>query len=173
MAGVRVDEPPDPYTSVMVWNLGARRGPKCPDEHWVYLPNSTSGAHRVGFYSNVSESFLPAAARGRGEHVSAYVEHAYRGGEPPTAETLAADQDAMLGELQALGWIGEVSVVDATWIDVAYTWSHPGSTWVASARAALVAHGIATVGRYATWTFQGIADSVRDGLQLGATLATP
>lgn len=171
LADARVDAEPDPYTSAMVWNIGASRGPKCPDDHWVYLPTSASGAHRVGFYSNVDESFLPVSARGRGDRVAAYVEHAYAGGEPPSAAALAHDRAAMLDELQALGWIGDVEVVDPTWIDVAYTWSRPGSNWVESARSALAERGVRTVGRYATWRFQGIADSVRDGLVAGAELA--
>lgn len=172
LAAMRHEPTPDPFTSVMVWNVGARRGPKCPDEHWVYLPRSESGAHRVGFYSNVDESFLPASARGRGDRVAAYVERAYRGGELPSAATLERDRASVLDELQSIGWIGEMDVIDATWIDVAYTWSRPGSTWVASARSALAARGVHTVGRYATWTFQGIADSVRDGLRSGAELVT-
>jgi hypothetical protein len=126
----------------------------------------------VGFYSNVDESFLPAAARGRGDRVAAYVERAYAGDAPPAAETLARDRASMLDELQACGWIGDVGVIDPTWIDVAYTWSRPGSRWVESARGALAANRVHTVGRYATWTFQGIADSVRDGLRVGAELAS-
>ena len=31
-------------------------------------------------------------------------------------------------------------------------------------------HGVMQVGRYARWVFQGIADSVRDGLMAGATV---
>ena len=34
----------------------------------------------------------------------------------------------------------------------------------------LDAHDIVMVGRYARWIFQGIADSIRDGLMAGAAL---
>src|SRR5438094_255503 len=40
MAQAEVDEGPDPYTSVLVLNIGARRGSRCPDEHWLYLPDT-------------------------------------------------------------------------------------------------------------------------------------
>ena len=60
MAGLRVDAPPDPHTSVLVLNIGALRGPACPDQHWIYVPDSRSGFHRIGFYSNVDVGFLPA-----------------------------------------------------------------------------------------------------------------
>ena len=75
--------------------------------------------------------------------------------------------DAVVSELQATGYVGAVDVVDPTWIDVAYTWSWPGSTWRTRALDALAAHGIHQVGRYARWSFQGIADSVKEGLQAG------
>ena len=47
----------DPYTSVLVVNIGATKGDKCPDDHWIYTPQNKSGFHRVGFYSNVDSSF--------------------------------------------------------------------------------------------------------------------
>ena len=76
-------------------------------------------------------------------------------------------------ELQDLGFIGEALVVDPTWIDVAYTWSWPGTRWQRAQIDALEAVGIIPVGRYARWSFQGIADSIRDGLVAGAALRIP
>jgi len=46
----------------------------------------------------------------------------------------------------------------------------PGSTWRKKAISALQEAGIEAIGRYARWHFQGIADSIRDGL--GATIPT-
>ena len=63
MAGLEVDEEPADYTSVLVLNIGATRGKKCPDDHWLYIPDSESRFHRVGFYSNVDASFMPASSR--------------------------------------------------------------------------------------------------------------
>ena len=84
MTGLHVSAQEDPYTSVLVLNIGALRGPNCPDDHWLYNPDATSGFHRVGFYSNVDRSFLPASARPRNEAVSIYVERAFVGGETLT-----------------------------------------------------------------------------------------
>ena len=167
LAGLDLDGEPDPHTSVLVLNIGAERGPRHPDEHWVYQPHSTSGHHRVGCYSNVDASFLPGSARSTRERSALYVERAYRGGDVPTASDQAAFADAVVAELQATGYVGAVDVVDPTWIDVAYTWSWPGSTWRTRALDALAANGIHQVGRYARWSFQGIADSVKEGLQAG------
>lgn len=159
---------PDPCTSVLVLNIGARRAPSCPDDHWVYVPSSLSGFHRVGFYSNVDPSFLPARSPER--RVSLYVERAYAHGARPDDWTTACYADEVVSELQDWGFIGDADVVHPTWIDVAYTWAWPGSRWRSDALRLLEKHGVHQVGRYGRWIFQGIADSIRDGLYVGAAL---
>jgi protoporphyrinogen oxidase len=170
LTGLRTHAPADPYTSVLVLNIGAERGPKCPDDHWLYIPKSRSGFHRVGFYSNVREHFLPASVRGRNSVTCLYVERAYRGGEKPNDSEVADYAANVVRELQSWGFIGEAEAVDPSWVDVAYTWSYAGTSWVAEASAALAAHDVFVAGRYARWTFQGIADSLRDGFLAGHAL---
>ncbi|NJN93910.1 MAG: protoporphyrinogen oxidase-like protein, partial [Anaerolineales bacterium] len=125
MTGLAVIEPTDPYTSVLVLNIGAIRGPQCPTDHWLYNPDTQAGFHRVGFYSNVDSSFLPKSAQLSNNRVSIYVERAYPGGEQPATEAVQTYTAAVVKELQNWGFIGEVEVVDPTWIDVAYTWAWP------------------------------------------------
>jgi protoporphyrinogen oxidase len=170
LTGLDTGSLPAPYTSVLVLNIGARRGPRCPSDHWLYIPRSATGFHRVGFYSNVAEHFLPAADRGGGTAVCLYVERSYRGGEKPSGDDIARYAAAVVAELQDWGFIGEIDVVDPSWVDVAYTWKRPGSAWVGDATAALAGHDIRMAGRYARWTFQGILDSLRDGFLAGQAL---
>jgi protoporphyrinogen oxidase len=170
MAGLATEAPADPYTSVLVLNIGAVKGPGCPSEHWVYLPGSRSGFHRVGSYSNVDPNFLPRSVRSRGERVSLYVERAYRGGRQPGPEEISSYADAVVRELQEWQFIQEVEVLDPTWIGVAYTWQAVGSTWRQEALSLLHSRGVSPVGRYGRWVFQGIADSIRDGLFAGAAV---
>jgi protoporphyrinogen oxidase len=171
LTGLSTQHLADPYTSVLVVNIGASKGPKCPHDHWVYVPNSASGFHRVGFYSNVSPRFLPLANREAQDRVSVYVERGFLGGQKPSEVQTKSYCDAMTRELQSWGFIGEqIEVVDPTWIDAAYTWSWPGSKWKETAIALLEQHEIYPVGRYARWVFQGIADSIRDGLAVGSSL---
>jgi protoporphyrinogen oxidase len=170
MTRLEISEWADPYTSVLVLNIGAVRGPHCPNDHWLYNPDAQAGFHRVGFYSNVDVSFLPISARLSNNRVSIYVERAYLGGEQPTDHDVKSYAEAVVKELQAWGFIGEVEVVNPTWIDVAYTWSWPGSQWRAKALKSLEEHQIFQVGRYGRWIFQGIADSIRDGFFVGAAL---
>jgi len=172
ITGIEIDQEPDPYTSVLVLNAGARKGPKCPKEHWLYIPRSRSGFHRVGFYSNVDRRFLPRSVQQYSDRVAIYVEQAYRGGEKP-ADAERVKQE-MLAELTEWGWIGELDVADVTWVDVAYTWSLPGSTWRTQGLNSLAQHGIYQVGRYGSWapevTGQGIAVSLKAGLSAGAVV---
>ncbi|WP_346290814.1 protoporphyrinogen/coproporphyrinogen oxidase [Sphaerothrix gracilis] len=170
LTGLTVEAPADPYTSVLVLNIGAVRGDRCPSDHWLYNPDARSGFHRVGFYSNVDRSFLPQSARETGDRVSIYVERAYLGGLRPTAAEIAAYTKAVIQELQDWQFIAAAEVVDPTWIDVAYTWALPGSQWKQQAMRSLEAHHIYPIGRYARWHFQGIADSIRDGFYAGMGL---
>lgn len=171
LAGLKVDSQPDPCTSVLVVNVGAVKGPRCPQDHWVYIPRSQSRFHRVGFYSNVDESFLPVSVRRFERHVSLYIEKAYQDGQKPDDTQVRNISQAMVRELQDWEWIDEPDVVDATWIDVAYTWSWVGSQWKREALRLLDQNHVIQVGRFARWVFQGIGDSIRDGLMAGAALA--
>lgn len=159
---------PDPSTAVLVLNIGAVRGPKCPEDHWLYNPDAQSGFHRVGFYSNVDTSFLPASQRATNSGVSIYVERAYRRDRVPSEAEIKAYGEATVKELQEWGYIGECHVCDPTWISAAYTWTWPGSSWKARALKALEQKDIMLIGRYSRWMFQGIADSIRDGFYAGA-----
>ena len=170
MCGFQIEHTPDPYTSVVVLNLGAVRGAACPNDHWLYIPDSKSGFYRVGFYSNVDRCFLPSKYRDANDHVSLYVECAYRGGQRPTRAEIAVYTSSVIRELQAWKFIGEVELADSTWIDTAYTWSWPGSQWRNIALDRIEEAGIVAVGRYGRWIFQGIADSIRDGFNAGSSV---
>ena len=164
LAGIALPERPDPSSGVLVLNLGAERGSRCPDDHWLYVPDARAGFHRMGCYSNVDPGFLPRSQRETG--VALYVERALRA-EPGPAVVAAYAAD-VVRELQSWGWIGTVLACDPVWIEVAYTWAWPGSGWRGAAIAALESRGIVPVGRYARWRFQGIAESVGDGLRAGS-----
>ncbi|MEJ5330086.1 MAG: FAD-dependent oxidoreductase [Desulfobaccales bacterium] len=157
--------PADPYTSVLVVNIGAMCGPRCPKEHWLYIPRSRSGFHRVGFYSNVDASFLPISCRDKHNRVSIYVERSFRGGEKPEAGGVKAYEAAVVKELQSWGFIEETEVMDSTWIPIAYTWSRPNSSWREESFELNASHSIYQAGRFARWTNQGITESIRQGLE--------
>jgi len=141
-----------PYTTCQVLNIGAERGKNCPDEHWLYIPYCRSGFYRVGFYSNVDKRFAPDGK------VSIYVEKSKQLGILPHLY-----KENVIRELQEWGWIGDVDCADLNEVRVAYTWLFPDSQ-----REILLlkakALGVESIGRYGKWKFQGIAESIQDGL---------
>ena len=163
LADVAIEEPPDPATAVLVANIGARRGRRCPQFHWVYVPDASSGLHRVGFYSNVDADFLPGGGE-RDEFVAIYAERSYRAGETPDATGRAQAAAAIVAELQQWGFIEEALVVEPTVADPAYTWKWPRSRWADRASAELAARGIHQIGRYGAWRFQGMVASFEEGM---------
>ena len=163
-----ISQKEDPYTSVLVLNIGAKRGDRCPHDHWLYNLDTISGFHRVGFYSNVDASFLPVSSRSKGDKVSIYVERAFEGGRMPSQTEINLYIDSVIKELKDWDFIKETEVIDINWINVAYTWSWPNSVWKKKAIGELKKHAIYQVGRYGKWNFQGIADSIRDGLTIGS-----
>lgn len=165
-SNIQIDEPLDDYTSVLVLNIGAIKGPKCPDDHWIYIPESKSKFHRVGFYSNVDRSFLPKSSRENNDRVSIYVEKAFPNGFKPTESEIATYKEMVVKELQDWNFIKELETLHPTWIDVAYTWSRPKSKWKDIAVSELNKLNIRQVGRYGLWHFQGIADSLKDGFDI-------
>ena len=148
---------PDPHTSVLVVNIGAQRGMGMPDDHWLYLPQNASGFHRVGFYSNVDPDFAP---QGR---VSIYAEKALF---DATKFPFGPSTLRLIEALKKWKFIEDVDVVSPTYVDVAYTWSWPNSDWKERAIHLLAKHGIRQLGRYGRWHFQGIAESIREGLSV-------
>ncbi len=166
MTGISVESRQDPYTSVIVLNIGARKGLRDIEDHWIYFPNSASGFHRIGFYNNVDPNFLPVSKR-TGDYVSLYVEKSFVGGASPSQQEIDTFAVLAVKELQDLGFIAEIDVIDPTWIDVAYTWNYPGSRWKEDMISMLRQNDIYPIGRYATWKFQGILDSIKGGLDAG------
>ncbi|KKR33254.1 MAG: Protoporphyrinogen oxidase-like protein [Candidatus Gottesmanbacteria bacterium GW2011_GWC2_39_8] len=167
MTRLEIDEKPAPYSSVLVLNIGAIKGSDCPDHHWLYVPDSKAGFHRIGFYNNVDVSFLPKSYQSEGTHVSLYIEKSYRGGCKPTEQEIKVYASAVVNELLSCKFIKDVEVLDTTWIDIAYTWSYPDSGWKVKALELLKENNIIMIGRYGRWEFQGILDSIKEGLLEG------
>jgi protoporphyrinogen oxidase len=161
LTDVDVSARPDPSSGVIVVNLGAIRGPRCPNCHWLYLPTSRSGVHRVGLYSEVDSSFLPTD-RGR-EFVSLYAEKSFASGHAPTAAETAQLEAEVVHELRDWGFIEEALIVSSTVTDPAYTWHWIDSSWAEQTRRQLAAHGIMQIGRYGAWHFQGMGASFEEG----------
>lgn len=149
-----------PYTSVLVINIGAKPSANTPEEHWLYIPFCKSGFYRLGFYSNVNKSKAPEGM------VSLSVEMAFRDKD---YEDLDIDGicKRVVDELQSWRFIGEVLTIDPTWVKCAYTWLYSEEDrdnnlqWLRD-------RNILSIGRYGAWKFQGMVQSISDGLGVEA-----
>ncbi|MCS7123001.1 MAG: protoporphyrinogen oxidase-like protein, partial [Candidatus Aenigmarchaeota archaeon] len=83
-----------------------------------------------------------------------------------TKEDIKNISNIVIDELKNWGYIKEVEVISPTWIEVAYTWEWPGSRLKEEVLIFLKNNNINSVGRYGKWKFQGIAESIRDGLSV-------
>lgn len=169
---ISLKEPSPPYTSVVVVNIGAKKGKRCPHYHWLYLPKNNAGAYRVGFYSNVDEVFLPKKSRKNKDRVAIYVEKAYLGGKKPTNEAIKRLINTVLQELREWDFISKPEVVQTSWIETAYTWLFPNSKWREKALTILKENNIYQIGRFGRWRFQGILESIKEGLTFSLTALT-
>lgn len=163
LTGLKVKEKPDPYTSLLVVNILASKGLSYPKQHWLYLPESKSGFHRAGFYTNIDRFFKPKNSKNQ---VSLYVEKAYLGGKILSLSEQKKAQENIVKELIEWQFINKPEIVYSNFIEVAYTWEWPNSTWKSKALAQLKKNNIIQIGRYGRWHFQGILESIKEGFNL-------
>lgn len=148
-----------PYSAVFVLNIGAEPGPNLPKEHWLYIPFCKSGFHRVGFYTNVDPLKAPEGKVGLSVEMAFGAEYLY--------DDLDVDFiiQEFVAELQSWGWIKDVIVTDPTYVRTAYTWNltlnerERHIAW-------LKERNIISTGRYGSWKFCGILESITDGFNL-------
>lgn len=153
-----------PFTSVLVVNILAIRGPKLSNHHWLYLPRTLSGIYRVGVYSNVDKMFLPAEKSTK-KLVSLYVEKAYSDYKPSDGEINNLSK-TIIKELTSWGFIKCALGVFPHWLGIAYTWNYPKSQWVNESIETLKNKSIYQIGRFGRWRFQGMVESIKEGLSI-------
>jgi protoporphyrinogen oxidase len=147
-----------PYSSVLVINIGAKPGMNLPDDHWIYVPFCKSGFHRIGVYSNVDKSKAPDGM------VGLCVELAYKDTDLEDINVHKVISE-VVQELQSWRFIEDVVTTDPTWVKHAYTWMRTAEErerhleW-------LKERGIISTGRYGKWKFQGMAESITDGMSV-------
>lgn len=148
------------YTSVLVLNIGAEKAVNTPKEHWLYVPFCKNNFYRLGFYSNIDPTRAPEGKVGLSVEMAFSAEYDYEDLDIPFIIKNVVD------ELQAWGMIGETIVVDPTWVKYAYTWlksKEPRD----EALSWLKERDIISTGRYGSWHFCGMVDSIKMGFEVG------
>ena len=165
-------EPPDEVLEAAGWlratpvrylDVGSRTRPP-QDYHWVYVPEERLPFYRVGVYSNAVESMAPPGGS------SLYVELASRApGHDPQAEI--ADALAALVEAGALASTEDVVVADLREIDHAYVvFDDNYEQALGRIFPYLERHRIYSRGRYGSWIYNSMEDSLIAGREVAALI---
>jgi len=148
-------------TTLRYLDLATRTRPLA-DWHWVYVPEARFPFYRVGIYSNAVPAMAP---QGGG---SFYVELADRG--PVTEAAVRASAQGLV-EMGAIASPDDVLFADPRVIDYAYV-VFDDNYYVATGEihAFLEQNRIFSRGRYGSWTYNAMEDSLIAGREVAATI---
>lgn len=148
------------HSSTVSINLGMRTPlrPEFADLHWIYVPDRRIPFYRVGFYSNISEGTCSAG------HSSLYIEVGLRPDQIDRLDIANHLIPEVVSSLEMLGWIDSRDVIctAAHVIRCAYVHHTPARDRLVSAiLSRLLQFGIHPIGRYGTWDYTSMEDSIR------------
>lgn len=139
-------------------NFGLKKAnPEISQYQWIYLPERSFAAYRVGFYGRFAETMAPPGRE------SVYVEVAH-GADRVEEEVV----DAAVEDLKSLGAIegdGDIDTVLPVRIEHAYViHDHATAKIRTTLHRELEERGVWTAGRYATWEYSAMEDAILDGI---------
>jgi protoporphyrinogen oxidase len=133
----------------------ATRTPSPADYHWVYVPEEHLPFYRVGIFSNAMPSNAPKGCS------SLYVELASR---DSTSEQATRDALAALAEIGAIRSVEDVLFAQLRTIDPAYVvFDEHYESAVEQLHRYLEANRIFSRGRYGSWIYNAMEDSLLSG----------
>jgi protoporphyrinogen oxidase len=143
----------------------ASRTPPPADYHWVYVPEERLPFYRVGVYSNAMPSMAPPGGS------SMYVELASR---EPVTDRQAMEREVLpaLVEVGALRAVEDVEFVELRRIDPAYVvFDQHYEAALQVILPYLEEHRIFSRGRYGSWIYNAMEDSLLAGREAAARVA--
>lgn len=142
----------------------ASRTPAPEDFHWIYVPEHRLPFYRVGVYSNAMPSMAPPGAS------ALYVELASRDASRGKEEILAEVLPALV-EVRALRSADDVIFADLHRIEHAYVvFDERYERSLARIFPFLERHRIFPRGRYGSWIYNSMEDSLIAGREVAATV---
>lgn len=168
LTGLQPGSPPHPYVRLLILNLGGQRGLRCPYDHWLFVPDSKSGFHELGFYSNADPAFLPKnREKGR---VSLYAAKSFPPDAGKNKEMIEEYVSQAVSELTSWEFIYQVEVQDILWRDPGYPFRSPHTLWAEESIRMLASCDIVCAGAYGRWTNLNTSGCIRDGMMAGASI---
>jgi protoporphyrinogen oxidase len=147
------------HTSLLDVNLGFKAG-ALTDKHWVYVPDPGIPFYRIGFPHNFSDTLVP---RGK---CSAYAEIPYRHSHTFDEDSLVK---SVISGMRRMGLcvsgsdVDAVKIMDIKYAYVIYDFRRRGC--LDTIKGYLGANGVNTAGRFGSWSYLSMEDSIREGLE--------
>ena len=145
------------HISVLDINLGISRN-GITDQHWIYFPEAATSFYRAGCYSNFAGSSAPSTA------ASLYLEISYLPGTDYNQRALLDDALQSLtrcGMLKGSDRTLVESVVDIPYAYVIYDEFRKKN--LPSIMNFLKSNGIWSIGRYGSWKYMSMEDTMLEG----------
>jgi len=150
-------------TAVQHLTIASRTTPP-EDFHWIYVPEQRLPFYRVGVYSSAMPSMAPAGAS------SLYVELASRDSSR-TRDQILAEVVPALVEARALRSADDLLFADLHRIDHAYVvFDESYEQALGQIVPVLERHRIFSRGRYGSWIYNSMEDSLIAGREVAATV---
>ena len=151
-------------TPVRYLNVATRKPPKA-DYHWIYVPEEKYPFYRVGIYTNAVPSMAPPGSG------SFYVELSDRGPAPKVDALLPEVAQAMVaaGAIESAEDILFAELKELKYAYVVFDDHYYGA--VATLTKWLEARDVFPRGRYGSWIYNAMEDSILDGREVAGRLS--
>lgn len=152
------------HSSTVVFNLGIRGEIAGPlrDVHWIYVPDRDLPFYRVGIYSNMTSGMAPPG------YTSMYVEVGVPSETLDDTDIATQLYPRVIDALAKLGWVNpsEIACCVTHLIRCAYVHhSHAHADATALIFDRLGGCGVHPIGRYGTWDYISMEDSIHSALE--------
>ncbi len=155
------------HVSIRAVNLGVRGEPVHADAQWVYFPEPDIPFHRVGLPTALTPAMAPSG------HHSLVAEISFRPDQDPGAR---ASLDQSISALQRSGFLKSPDdIVESTVVDIplAYVvFDRRRREILPELSRWYVERGVVPMGRYGTWDYLAMEDSLRHGREVAAWIKT-
>jgi protoporphyrinogen oxidase len=152
------------FTSVLDVNIGLSTQ-DLTDKHWVYVPDPAIPFYRIGFPHNFSPSLVP---EGRS---SVYAEISHIGNRGWDEGSVVRD---VLLSMRTMGFpvferdVEVVKIMELKYAYVVYDFSRRENLHTIGEF--LKTRDVASVGRFGSWSYLSMEDSIEEGLRAGSSL---